>query len=278
MSEAVSSPIPPNSKSPRWGRRLFLGFLGSVACLYAVIVTYHLSVPRNAAGATPGWMEKCRELCLSYGLIPTGNIAMDAKAYLAVAKPQDLTSSLEEILADREFVRAETEAHPIIGQVPPDFTLPNSKGEMVSLHDLTAQGPVILVFYYGYNCSHCVAQLFGLQKDLHYLSELGAQVVALSADTSEKTAEKFDRYGGFDFPVLSDTDNKTAQIYEVFTPAHGDEEEDLKHGTFIIDKSGKVVFVNRGYQPFIDNKSILFWLAGKPGWSKSDEITDSTPK
>jgi peroxiredoxin len=247
---------------------LFLGFLGSVAFLYAVIVTYHLSVPRSAAGASPRWMEKCRELCLSYGLIPTGNIAMDAGAYLAVAKPQDLSGPLSKILDDSEFVRAEAESHPFIGQVPPDFTLPNSKGEQVSLHDLTARGPVVLVFYYGYNCSHCVAQLFGLQKDLSYLRELGAQVVALSADSPEKTAESFAKYGGFDFPVLADAENRIAAQYQVFTPAHADEEEDLKHGTFIIDKTGKVIFTNRGYQPFIDNKSILFWLADKPGWTK----------
>lgn len=268
------SEVAPAPKPPHWGKRLFLGFLGSVACLYAVIVTYHLSVPMPLAGATPSWMEKCRELCLKYNLVPSGNIARDAEDYLAAAKSQDLTAPLSQILADKDFTRAETENHSLLGQVPPDFTLPNSKGELVSLRDLTAQGPVVLVFYYGYNCSHCVAQLFGLQKDLPYLKELEAQVVALSADSPEKTAESFDKYGGFDFPVLADKDNKVATLYEVFTPAHGDQEEDLKHGTFIIDQSGKLVFVNRGYQPFIDNKSILFWLASKNPSPKTAEPQD----
>ncbi len=264
-----------SSQPPNWGRRFFLAFLGSVACLYGTVVAYHLSVPRPEAIDEAGWMERCRELCLNYGLIPTGNIAMDAKAYLAVAKPQELSQPLSEILSDKEFVRAETENHRLIGQVPPDFTLPNEKGEPVNLRGLTAKGPVVLVFYYGYNCSHCVAQLFGLQKDLPLIKELGAQVVALSADSSEKTAESFTKYGGFDFPVLSDADNKIAAVYEVFTPAAGDQEEDLKHGTFIIGQDGKVIFCNRGYQPFIDNKSLLFWLAGKPGWRKDQTIESS---
>lgn len=264
MSEKIT-PIKPTFRR----NRLFLGFLGLVACCYGLMLVYHFSVPRYAVGDSPPWIERCRELCLSYGLIPTGNIAMDAGAYLAVAKPDVLTLPLQSILDDPEFVPAGTEAHPFLGQIPPDFTLPDSSGKMVSLHELSKQGPVVLVFYYGYNCSHCVAQLFGLQKDLAYLRELGAQVVALSADPPEKTAEAFDRYGKFDFPVLSDRENKTAEIFQVFSPADGDEEEDLKHGTFIIDRSGKVIFVNRGYQPFIDNKSILFRLAGNPGKGKS---------
>lgn len=259
---------------PNWGRRVFLGFLATVTCLYATVVAYHLSVPRPKAGSEAGWLERCREMCVSYGLIPTGNIAKDAEAYLKVVKPQELSQPLAEILGDKEFLRAKTEEHPLIGQVPPDFTLPNEKGEQISLHDLTAKGPVVLVFYYGYSCSHCVAQLFGLQKDLQYVKELGATVVALSADTPEKTAESFKKYGGFDFPVLSDADNKIATIYGVFTPAKGDEEEDLKHGTFIIDKEGKVIFCNRGYQPFVDNKSLLYWLAGNPGWVKDRDVNE----
>lgn len=88
--DGFACPMPPLPRPSRWGRKLFLGFLGSVAS-YAAIVTYHLRPPLG--WASPRWMEKCRELCLSYGLIPTGNIAMDAGAYLAVAKPQDLRPS-----------------------------------------------------------------------------------------------------------------------------------------------------------------------------------------
>lgn len=266
-----------NHRHPaRFGQRIFIGFLALIALLYAGIVTYHLSVPRATAQDLPGFMEKCRELCLSYGLIPTGNIAMDAKAYLAVTKPQDLSAPLTEILADSEFVRAETEAHPLIGQTPPAFTLSNEQSRSVSLRELTDKGPVVIVFYYGYNCSHCVAQLFGLQKDLAYFKELGVQVVALSADSPEKTTESFAKYGRFDFPVLSDPDNKIAALYDVYTPPNGSEEEDLKHGTFLIDRSGKVIFANRGYQPFTDNKSLLYWLAGKPGWKKETSLPPVT--
>jgi len=36
-----------------------------------------------------------------------------------------------------------------IGERAPDFTLPNQRGEMVSLRDLLSRGPVVLNFYRG---------------------------------------------------------------------------------------------------------------------------------
>lgn len=245
------------------GTRIFLLLLACVAGLYGMILALHFTFPPRASVQSDSWLEKCRELCLSYGLIPTGHLANDAEAYLAVAKPQDLSNTLAEILADPEFIPVDSEPHPLIGQTAPDFRLPNDIGEPVSLRELNARGPVVVVFYYGYSCSHCVAQLFGLQKDLSHLRELGAQVVAISSDSSEYTAECFAEYGRFDFPVLSDPVNAIAEQWGVYTPGSLDMEEDRLHGTFLIDRSGQVIFANRGYQPFLDNKSLLFWLAGK---------------
>jgi len=36
-----------------------------------------------------------------------------------------------------------------IGERAPDFTLPNQRGEMVSLRDRLSRGPVVLSFYRG---------------------------------------------------------------------------------------------------------------------------------
>lgn len=245
------------------GTRVFLLFLTSIAGLYGTILAWHLTVPRPPSDKRDSWLEQCREICLSYGLIPTGHVANDARAYLAVAKPQDLASPLAEILADSEFTPLDSEPHPLLGRAAPDFQLSNDRRETVSLRELIDQGPVVVVFYYGYGCSHCVAQLFGLQKDRAYFRELGAQIVAISPDSPEHTAERFAEYGRFDFPVLSDPDNDIAQQWGVFTPGSADVDEDRLHGTFLIDRSGRVFFANRGYQPFLDNKSLLFWLAGQ---------------
>ena len=52
---------------------------------------------------------------------------------------------------------------------------------------------MVLVFYYGYHCNHCVGQLFALHDDISKFRELGAEVVAVSADPPEWTRERWDR-------------------------------------------------------------------------------------
>lgn len=242
--------------------KLFLGLLAGIGILYAVILTYHVSTPFPASDAAEAhWLERCRQMCAEYGLVYSGDVKEDVEAYLEAVESEQLSAPLEEILSDAEFERAASQSHPLIGKTAPDFELVNSNDESVRLSPLTDKGPVVLVFYYGYNCSHCVAQLFALQKDLELFEELDAQVVAISADTPEFTREQFAEYGGFTFPVLSDADYAVSEDWSVYVRPSDTELEDLVHGTFVIDGNGTVVFANRGYQPFLDNKSLLHWIA-----------------
>jgi len=246
-----------------------------VSLLYGIVLLYHLTVPRRSSAES--FLDRCRELCLNYGLVPTGHVANDAEAYLAVAKPQDLATPLKNILADTDFKAFPSEPHPLWGEFAPEFRLPNERRESIELQHLVQRGPVVLVFYYGYGCSHCVAQLFGLQKDLAHFRELGAEVIAVSADSPEHTSAKFSEYGRFDFPVVSDPDNRIAEQYGCFTRATPGQDEDRLHGTFLIDRSGRIIFANRGYQPFLDNKSLLFWLADQRPQPEVSEPANATP-
>ncbi len=247
------------------GQRLFLGFLGTVACLYAVIVVYHLSAinqPKTVPFAEEmGFMEECRQVCLKYGLLTTGHVANDARAYLHKVGKTDLSEGLVSILSDRSLSPVPTMEHPLLNQPAPEFQLRNVDGQLQSLSEISGGGPVIVVFYYGYGCSHCVAQLFGLNDDLRHFEELGVQVVAISSDLPEHTAEKYKEYGKFNFPVLSDPDNAVARLYGTFTPKNGEQAEVQLHGTFLVTPEGQVVWANTGHQPFIDNKSLLLRLA-----------------
>lgn len=45
---------------------------------------------------------------------------------------------------------AQTPRSPKPGERAPDFTLPNGDGKLVRLSDLTAKGPVVVVFYRGF--------------------------------------------------------------------------------------------------------------------------------
>ena len=267
MPNGQSHPqVTPRRKQPaRVGRQLFLMFLGFITVFYGVILAYHTFVPRRSATepneARSNLLEQCRELCLAYGLVPTGHIANDAKAYLRSEKSRPLVEPLHEILADEKFKPQESQSHALLGKGAPAFELPDDRGETISLKALLDDGPVVVVFYYGYHCNHCVGQLFGLNEDLHRFTEMGTKVVAISGDPIELTAKRFAEYGRFNFPVLSDKNNQVAQQFGVFQPAADGKPELLLHGTFVIDSDGTVLWTNTGNKPFLDNRTLLTVIA-----------------
>jgi peroxiredoxin len=169
------------------------------------------------------------------------------------------TGSLGEILAHPELIP--THNHPLLGRQAPDFKLDDSDGQAWSLRDLLAGGPVVLIFYHTY-CDLCDRQLFTDKNDLPLFREVGARVVAISADPPEVTRRRFERFGLFGFPVLSDPGNKVAQAYQVFRREQdGTPADHLLHGTFVIDRHGTVQWVNVGDAPFRSNPALLYVLA-----------------
>jgi peroxiredoxin len=167
--------------------------------------------------------------------------------------------SLGEILARPELIP--THNHPLLGRQAPDFKLDDSDDQAWSLRELLAGGPVVLIFYHTY-CDLCDRQLFTDKNDLPLFREVGARVVAISADPPEVTRRRFERFGLFGFPVLSDPGNKVAQAYQVFRRGQdGTPADHPLHGTFVIDGHGTVQWVNVGDAPFRSNPTLLYVLA-----------------
>lgn len=245
-------------KKPTSHKRAFFTILSIIVLMYGAILAYDIATPPRASADDAGLLEACRQLCAEYGLVPTGHIRDDANAYLAATQTTKLTDALSAILADDSFRPVSTQPHSLVQQSAPHFSLHDSDNAPRSLTEWSGR-PMVLVFYYGYGCSHCVAQLFAIDKDLPLFRELGAQVIALSADTPEHTRKRFGKYGAFDFPVLSDPENGVAAAYGV---AEG---ERLDHGTFVINSDGKVVWAYQGGTPFLDNRTLLHVIAKTEG-------------
>ena len=178
---------------------------------------------------------------------------------------QAIRDVLTEVLTDPDYQPDPSQAHPLLGKSPPDFELRDDRGQPHKLSEYLDNGPLVLVFYFGYNCNHCVGQLFGLNRDINRFRELGTQVVAISADSPEETAKRFKEYGQFDFPVLSDPGNKVAAAYGVYQPAKEKTVEKLLHGTFVIDSERQVVWCNAGDEPYFHNMTLLHQLAKAQG-------------
>ncbi len=256
MNSIINDPESGSKRSP--ATRLFLWFLGGVTALYLVVLVYHVAVPRRVSAVeSPAFLERCRQICESYGLVPTGRLDDDAREFLEATDQQKLSGDLAHLLEDSSHTVVESMPLSLVGQPAPEFSLLNSDLKRVTLKDLNSTGPVVVVFYYGYFCSHCVAQLFALNDDVGFFEKLGVTVVAISADPPEETSKKYAKYGDFGFPVLSDPENSVAGAYGVWKAATDTEPAELQHGTFVIDRLGKVVWAYEGHVPFTDNLSLL---------------------
>jgi peroxiredoxin len=197
--------------------------------------------------------------------VPERDVAQEASDYLRTRSVRPLFGPLLKHLENPERFLVKTQAHPLLDQPAPPFALPDHEGHSRRLQDALTRGPVVLVFYYGYYCNHCVSQLFALNADLDKFQELQAEIVAVSPDSPETTRARYRKYGTFDFPVLSDPGNKVAQAYGVFQPATDQKPEALQHGTFLIGQDGRIKWANLGDVPFANNRTLLYLLAKMQG-------------
>ncbi len=137
---------------------------------------------------------------------------LDAKrAAFEASAPEDVVSSYNDAV---EALRASgiTARAVQSGQSAPDFTLPDALGRAVALADLRAKGPVVLLWYRGGWCPYCNLTLRAYADALPQLTEAGAQLVAISPETPDRsltTAQK----GELPFTVLSDADNAVARAF-----------------------------------------------------------------
>lgn len=192
---------------------------------------------------------------------PMRDLAAEALLDLEQRQFRKLSGDLGKLVNDPDYKPIATQSVAILGNEAPGFQLRDTDDKPWSLEEALKKGPVVVVFYYGYHCNHCVSQLFGLHKDIEKFKELGVSVVAMSSDPSELTRERYLKYGPFSFPVLSDPDNKVAQKYGTYVPSpNPGEDGDLAHGTFLVNQQGKVIWANTGPEPFTENRTLLVEL------------------
>jgi peroxiredoxin len=99
-----------------------------------------------------------------------------------------------------EAVRAGSQA-PQVGEIMPQFTLPDQDGRFVSLEDVLRKGPAVLVFHRGHWCPYCRLNIAGL-ADIEERAK-PAQIIGISAETQQFT-RRMQKDAGARFPILSD--------------------------------------------------------------------------
>jgi thioredoxin-dependent peroxiredoxin len=125
-----------------------------------------------------------------------------------------------------------------VGDRAPSFKLSGTAGKDYALEDYAGQ-PVVLVFYPGDDTPVCTKQLNTYNDGLDQFTNLGAQVLAISAQ-DVASHERFSGKHGFAFPLLADPDKAVAGAYGTLGPIGFP-----RRSVFIIDGDGVIRYAHR---------------------------------
>ena len=92
----------------------------------------------------------------------------------------------------------------------------------------------------------------------------GARRSGPSAPTSPSSRGADAQFGGFQIPLLSDSNHAVSSAFGVWKPVPGGNLDDGQalHGTFIVDRGGSVRWANIGDRPFTDIDALLAEVNG----------------
>ena len=144
-----------------------------------------------------------------------------------------------------------------VGIKAPDFELPDQNGEMHKLSDYLGK-KVILYFYPKDNTPGCTKQACGFSELFPQFSEKGAVILGISKD-SIASHKKFEEKHGLTFTLLSDTERKVIELYDVWKEKknYGKVSMGVVRTTYLIDENGFIIKANDKVKASDDPKNML---------------------
>ncbi len=129
----------------------------------------------------------------------------------------------------------------------PNFTLKSYEGKNVKLSEY--RGKVVLLNFWASWCGPCRQEMPLLQKIHKKYSSLGFAVMGVNVEEDNTKAKGIVKKNKLTFPILFDSQNQVSQLYKV----------DAMPSTVIIDRSGRVRYIHKGYKPG-DEKAYKKWV------------------
>jgi peroxiredoxin len=153
-----------------------------------------------------------------------------------------------------------------VGDKAPDFSLPATTAEKVSLADFIGKKPVVVFFYVYAFTNTWTSEALAFQLDLPKFEAAGAQVLGVSVDVNDANkawAEKM----GITYPLLSDARRQMSKAYGVLNddpklaqdPATIVRYLRAQRSWFVIDKNGiiRLAQATEPREPLLPNDEIL---------------------
>ena len=195
---------------------------------------------------------------------------------LATQVPQEVLEAFGKSIEDLQKKNIEEKSIKL-GEIMPEFLLPNVKNEIINSNEILKNGKMIIAFYRGSWCPYCNLELKMLQDHLPKIKDKKATVVAISPQSPDNSLTVVEKHN-LTFEVLTDTDNLFAkqlgisfELQDFVLPYYQALGIDLMHfnknndnslpvpAVFVIDQNGKIIykFVDANYMNRIDIDELL---------------------
>ena len=131
-----------------------------------------------------------------------------------------------------------------IGSLAPDFSLPATNGQEVSLSDYRGKKNVILFFIRETTCIQCRIHVSQLGRMVQQFREAGTEIIVILGEGLEK-ARRYAESVKSTFPILADSNRDIYHLYEL--------EKNFilyqRTASLIVDKRGLIRYLKRTTLP-----------------------------
>ncbi len=141
-----------------------------------------------------------------------------------------------------------------VGELAPDFCLPDAEGRDICLRDLLGEKYVLLYFITTEEKRRCDRSECPLKENMEKIQSLGVIPVVIDADPVEEH-KRFVHDHGISFNMLSDPTMKAIQGYGVYEKVNvnGIEKMKVVPTVFLLNPSGKIINV---WEPKVIEESV----------------------
>jgi len=130
---------------------------------------------------------------------------------------------------------------PVIGKPAPDFSLPATTGQTISLKQFKGKKTVVLYFYPKDETPGCTREACDFRDLNAEFEKFNTVILGVSTDGME-SHQHFREKQHLPFPLLSDEDATVSKMYGVYKQKnlYGKKSMGIERTTFVIDRTGRI--------------------------------------
>lgn len=129
---------------------------------------------------------------------------------------------------------------PNVGEIPPNFSLPQIGGEEIELSNYRGKQPLVLAFTRIFTeklfCPYCYPHIKQLRQDYQQIRQLGSELLMITSTDAKQTQEIVNNLE-LPYPLLYDPDCKIFKLYQI-----GQALGAPLPAQFVLDKQGRITF------------------------------------